>query len=127
MPLRAARRCGRCSDRPTTSRPLMTEPTLGTTIRIFLTDGAADGVWIVEKSNWTGKALMAPRTRYKDLRPRLDGPGVYVLSGPTDSGVPPERLYIGETDDLRGRLDSHNANKDFWNRAIVFTSKDDNL
>lgn len=99
---------------------------LGASIKIFLADGSADGVWIVEKTNWTGKALMAPRTRYKDLRERLDGPGVYVLIGPTDSGVPPHRAYVGETDDLRARLDSHNA-KDFWNRAIVFTSKDDNL
>lgn len=102
---------------------------LGTSIRIFLADGEADGVWVVEKSNWTGKALMAPRTRYRDLRsrPDLDGPGVYVLVGPTDSGYPAQRIYIGETDDLPGRLDSHNKNKDFWNRAVVFTSKDANL
>ncbi len=102
---------------------------LGTSIRIFLANGAADGVWVVEKSNWTGKALMAPRTRYKELRarPDLDGPGVYLLIGPTESGVPPQRAYIGETDDLPGRLDHHNKNKDFWNRVIVFTSKDANL
>ncbi len=102
---------------------------LGASIRIFLADGVADGVWVVEKSNWTGKALMAPRTRFKDLRARadLDGPGVYLLSGPTDSGVPAVRIYIGETDDLPGHLDGHNKNKDFWNRVIVFTSKDDNL
>jgi hypothetical protein len=100
---------------------------LGASIRIFLADGGADGVWVVEKSNWTGMALMAPRTRYKDLRPRLAGPGVYLLVGPTESGVPAQKVYIGETDDLPGRLDSHNAKKDFWNRAIVFTSKDDNL
>jgi len=102
---------------------------LGTSIRIFLANGEADGVWVVEKSNWTGKALMAPRTRYKELRsrPDLDGPGVYLLIGPTESGVPATRVYIGETDDLPGRLDSHNKNKDFWNRVIVFTSKDANL
>lgn len=102
---------------------------LGTSIRIFLASGGADGVWVVEKSNWTGKALMAPRTRFQDLRARadLDGPGVYLLVGPAESGVYPHRIYIGETDDLPGRLDSHNRSKDFWNRAIVFTSKDANL
>lgn len=90
---------------------------LGTSIRIFLANGGADGVWVVEK-NWTGKALMTPRTRYKELRarPDLEGPGVYVLIGPTESGVPTHRVYIGETDDLAGRLDHHNRNKDFWNR-----------
>lgn len=102
---------------------------IGSTIRIYLANGEADGVWVVEKSNWTGKALMAPRTRFAELRGRedLDGPGVYVLVGPTESGVPSQRVYIGETDDLPGRLDKHNKNKDFWNRAIVFTSKDANL
>ena len=102
---------------------------LGTSIRIFLADGGADGVWVVEKSNWTGKAPMAPRTRYRDLHARtdLDGPGVYLLVGPTESGLPSSRVYVGETDDLPGRLDSHNRNKDFWSRAIVFTSKDANL
>lgn len=102
---------------------------LGASIRIYLADGGADGVWVVEKSNWTGKALMAPRTRYKDLRsrPDLDGPGVYLLAGPTESGLTALRIYIGETDDLPRRLDGHNRNKDFWNRVVVFTSKDDNL
>ena len=36
---------------------------LGASIKIFLADGTADGVWEVEKTNWTGKALVAPRTR----------------------------------------------------------------
>ncbi len=54
---------------------------LGASIHIFLANGVADGVWVVEKSNWTGKALMAPRTRYKELRARadLDGPGGVLL------------------------------------------------
>lgn len=103
--------------------------TLGASIRIFLADGSADGVWVVEKSNWTGKALAAPRSRYAELKARADlaGPGVYVLIGPTESGVPATRVYIGETDDLAERLDSHQRRKTFWTRAVVFTSKDDNL
>ncbi len=109
----------------------MTNPPtpLGTSIRIFLVDGQADGVWVVEKSNWTGKALMAPRTRYGDLRsrPDLDRPGIYLLVGPAESGLLATRIYIGETENLPGRLDIHNKNKDFWSRAIVFTSKDSNL
>lgn len=102
---------------------------LGTSIRIFLASGEADGVWVVEKSNWTGKALMAPRTRFRDLRSRSDltGPGIYLLIGPSESELQAHRFYIGETDDLPRRLDDHNRKKDFWNRAIVFTSKDENL
>ncbi len=103
---------------------------LGTSIQIFLASGEADGVWVVEKSNWTGKALMAPRTRFRDLRSRSDltGPGIYLLIGPSELELQAYRIYIGETDDLPRRLDDHhNRNKDFWNRVIVFTSKDENL
>lgn len=102
---------------------------LGMSIRIFLASGEADGVWVVEKSNWTGKALVAPRSRFRDLRSRSDltGPGIYLLIGPSESELQAHRFYIGETDDLPRRLDDHNRNKDFWNRAIVFTSKDEEL
>ena len=102
---------------------------LGTTIHIYLANGDADGVWIVEKSNWTGKALMATRRRFRELRARsdLEGSGVYVLVGPSDSDVWTTRIYVGETENLPSRLDSHNRDEDFWNRVIVFTSKDDNL
>lgn len=101
-----------------------------TSIRIFLADGTADGVRVVEKSNWTGKALMAPRSRYSDLKARaedLEGVGVYVLIGPAESGSASERIYIGEADGLGRRLDSHQRDKDFRTRLIVFTSKDQNL
>lgn len=86
---------------------------LGTSIRIFLASGEADGVWVAEKSNWTGKALMAPRTRFRDLRSRSDltGPGIYLLIGPSESELQAHRFYIGETDDLPRRLDDHNRNK----------------
>jgi hypothetical protein len=96
---------------------------------LFLADGTPDGIWVVEKSNWTGVALMAPRTRYSALRSRdeLANPGVYVLTGPPEGGAKQARIYIGETDVLRDRLDSHQKNKDFWTKVIVFTAKDNNL
>ena len=32
------------------------------------------------------------------------------------------RIYVGEGEDPRARIDSHHASKDFWNRLVVFTS-----
>ena len=95
------------------------------TIRIVLLNGGSDSAWMIEKDGWNGMALMAPRTRYKELRarPELKESGVYFLvGGATESGVLTSRVYIGETDDLPGRLDNHLKNKEFWDRAIVFTS-----
>lgn len=101
----------------------------GTSIRIFLADGVAEGLWVVEKSNWTGVALMWPRSEHGQARhrPELDRPGVYTLVGPAEEALDRPRIYVGEADILRKRLDQHQAGKDFWTRAIVFASKDGSL
>lgn len=46
--------------------------------------------------------------------------------GPGESGQLP-RTYIGEGEVLSQRLDQHAKQKDFWTRAVAFTSKDRNL
>lgn len=99
------------------------------TIRIHLVDGSTEGLWYVEKGNWSGLGLVVPRAAYRRLRgrPELAGPGVYVLVGPAEDDLYQERVYIGEAEEVRRRLDAHNAAIDFWNRAVVFTSKDTNL
>ncbi len=101
----------------------------GVSIKLFLAEGRPDGLWMVEKSNWTGLGFVVPRTAYAEARQReeLTRPGVYVLVGPSDTVADRQRVYVGEADVLRKRLDQHQANKDFWSRAVVFTSKDQNL
>ncbi len=59
-----------------------------------LENSGVDGVWAVEKNNWTGKALMVPDSLRKDLRARggLDGPDMCpLLIGPTETGCPSHR------------------------------------
>ena len=48
---------------PAPSGPTISSVTvpLGTSVRLFLADGDPDGLWIVEKSNWTGVGLVIPR------------------------------------------------------------------
>lgn len=98
-----------------------------TSIRIFLADGSPDGIRVVEKSNWTGRAVVASRTQLPDAlaRDELTRPGVYVLAGTGDDGE--SRLYIGEADVLGDRLRSHASRKDFWTWFVAFTSADENL
>ena len=98
-----------------------------TSIRIFLVDGSPDGVRIVEKSNWTGRAVVASRTQLPDALQRDDlaRPGVYVLAGTGDDGE--SRLYVGEADVLCGRLEKQSKDKDFWTWFVAFTSADHNL
>lgn len=98
------------------------------TIKLFLLDGEPDGVILAEKSGWIGQALVCPRSEYLRVRSRQEfqRTGVYVLQGPSDAGDSPA-IYIGETDQLRPRLDQHFAEKDEWTSLILFTSKDENL
>jgi hypothetical protein len=97
------------------------------TIKLFLPRGEAKSLRIAQISNWTGKALAAPRTELDDLlqREELNKAGIYILSGSDpQSGLP--RAYIGEAEIIRVRLKDHKT-KEFWVSAIVFVSTDENL
>ena len=99
------------------------------TIKLFLPHGDAKRLRVGEVSNWTGKALEAPRTELDDLLPReeLESAGVYFLLGINpDTGNP--QAYIGEAEVIRDRLKQHKAKAlEFWNSIGVFVSKDENL
>ncbi len=97
------------------------------TIRLFLPRGDAKSLRTAEISNWTGKAIAAPRTELEDLlaREELSKAGVYVLVG-SDPQTNVPRAYIGEAEVIRERLKQHKS-KEFWVSAIVFVSKDENL
>ena len=97
------------------------------TIRLFLPLGDAKSLRTAEISNWTGKAVAAPRTELEELlaREELEKAGVYILTG-SDPATNTPRAYIGEAEVIRERLKQHKA-KEFWISAIVFVSKDENL
>ncbi|MBK5111513.1 MAG: GIY-YIG nuclease family protein [Thermoleophilia bacterium] len=58
-----------------------------------------------------------------DRHPRQTG--VYVLTGPDPEGPRSQRIYIGEADSLKSRLDSHQKEKDFWTQGFLLTTKVD--
>lgn len=101
----------------------------GVSVRLFLVDGTAEGFRLVEKSNWTGIAAMCSRAQYPEIRDREEfgRPGVYVLVGPSESGSGRQRIYIGQADAARERLDAQLRGKDFWTHLVLFASKDTNL
>lgn len=92
-------------------------------LRIFVADGDPDGLRLVERSNWVGKALVFPRSLLPKIKQRaeLSQTGVYLLLGPREDGEG-EMVYVGEGDPIRPRLECHFAQKDFWNRAVCFVA-----
>jgi hypothetical protein len=103
-------------------------PRRGFSLRIFLVDGTPDGLRIIEKSNWIGRAVICARSQFREAksRPEFNKTGIYVLRGPSEEGDLPT-VYIGEGDPALTRLERHFATKDFWTSLILFTSKDENL
>jgi hypothetical protein len=97
------------------------------TIKLFLPHGDGTRLRTAESSNWSGKALAAPRTDFDELlaREELEGSGVYILTG-TDPATSKPMAYIGEAEVLSDRLKTH-KNLEFWIAAVVFLSKDENL
>ncbi|MDB9999667.1 GIY-YIG nuclease family protein [Porticoccaceae bacterium] len=97
------------------------------TIKLFLAHGSPSGLRTAELSNWSGKAIAAPRTEISDLlkREELVSPGFYLLTG-VDPESGDRAIYIGEAENVATRLKGHAA-KDFWNSVTVFVSKDENL
>ncbi|QGH68619.1 GIY-YIG nuclease family protein [Pseudactinotalea sp. HY158] len=101
----------------------------GKSVRLFLADGTPGGLLTAEIMNWTGHVVAAPRSDFAALlnRQEVKRTGVYILIGDDPDSIGGVRAYIGEADEVRTRLYQHERNKDFWDRAIVLTSKDANL
>jgi hypothetical protein len=92
-------------------------------LKIFVATGDPDGLRIVERSNWIGKAIVFPRPLLPTIKQREEfaQTGVYLLLGPRPDGDG-EMIYIGEGDPVKPRLESHFSNKDFWTRAVFFVA-----
>ncbi|MGO2031958.1 GIY-YIG nuclease family protein [Glutamicibacter sp. BW77] len=107
---------------------------VGKSVRLFLADGTPGGLLTAEIMNWTGHVVAAPRSDLGALlkRPEANRTGIYILLGDDPDSMGGTIAYIGEGDDVSKRLYQHSRSeeqggKDFWDRAILLTSKDANL
>lgn len=100
----------------------------GKAISMFLLDGSADGRIACELFNWTGKAYKIPRHLLRSSSERKDlyRAGVYFLFGRDETTNEISIAYVGEAEEIYPRLQQH-QDKEFWNEALVFVSKDENL
>jgi hypothetical protein len=61
---------------------------------------------------------LLPKVKQRD---ELGQTRVVLRLGPREDGEG-EKLYIGESDPIRPRLESHYVQKDFWTRAVCFVA-----
>ncbi|KAK3596096.1 hypothetical protein CHS0354_027366 [Potamilus streckersoni] len=90
--------------------------------------GNPASVKIIENMNWTGRGLEISRSDWEvhKARKELDSPGVYILIGYEDDPDKP-KIYIGQGEEVRSRIDSHYINKSFWDKLIIFISVNNSL
>ncbi len=91
-------------------------------------NGNPNSIKIIEKMNWTGVGIEMSRDDWETHKSRkeFDQAGIYVLIGyDEDSDLP--KVYIGQGDGIRKRIDSHYKEKAFWEKLIIFVSSNNGL
>ena len=101
----------------------------GKHIEIFLVDGESGGITTANVSGWTGHILSGPRTALTRLLSREEAHrnGVYLLLGDDPDAIENVSCYIGRTEDFSARFRQHDRKKEWWNRAILVSSRDDSF
>lgn len=94
------------------------------TLQIFLPTGEPRGIRIAELTTRIVQAVLIPRSELATAksRPELDQPAVYFLFGDSEESAKPF-VYVGQTEDVRKRLDYHDDKKEFWQTAVLVISK----
>jgi len=98
------------------------------TIQIFLPSGDPRGLRVAEITTRIVQVIEIPRPRLDEFAamPESGQVGLYFLFGAADDGGE-QQVYVGQTGDLRARLASHHAKKEFWQRALVVVSRTNSL
>ena len=101
------------------------------TVKIYLVDGDPNGLRTLEQSNWTGKGIACSRIELAKLKKRSEvkRTGIYILWGDHPNYPSKKKVYIGMSDSILKRVETHNSDdsKDWWTHVISFASKDENL
>lgn len=96
-------------------------------ITACLVDNDPKGTLYAFINNTNCMMYVIPRSNLEYLKEQDDfqKPAFYILVGENEIEKP--SAYIGETENFKERVKSHDNKKQFWNKAYVFVSKDSEL
>ena len=97
---------------------------MGKTVTTYLIDGDPKGTQYAFIRNTTCQMFVVPRSNlsYLNTQEKLQKPAFYILLGEDEATKP--QAYIGETENFRERVKDHDSKKAFWQKALIFVSKD---
>ena len=99
------------------------------TVYTKLLDKTLEGARIIDMgSTKSCECFVLPRDKVAEVakrQPHLQQYGFYILLGRDKNYMP--MAYIGQTNDFTNRVNDHKQKKDFWDTALVFVSKSDEI
>lgn len=100
---------------------------MGKTVTTYLIDRDPKGTQYAFISNKICQMFVVPRSNlsYLNTQEKLQKPAFYILLGEDESTKP--QVYIGETENFKERVKDHDSKKAFWQKALIFVSKDDDM
>lgn len=104
---------------------------MGKVITTHLVNGDPRGIRNVFISNKICNMYVIPRQQMPDANAnediQLEQPAFYILIGGEDDFASLPQAYIGQTENFKERVKSHENKKEFWHTALVFIAKDNSL
>lgn len=99
---------------------------MGKTVTTYLIDSDPKGTQYAFISNKICQMFVIPRSNlaYLNEQEKLHKPAFYILG--EDEATKPQ-AYIGETENFKERVKDHDSKKAFWQKALVFVSKDEDM
>lgn len=90
-------------------------------LEIIFHNGRPDGIRSIRRHLSTITTYVIPRPLLTEARKisEINRPGIYYLINENDENKIAQ-IYVGQTRNGIARLDDHNRQKDFWNKAIMF-------
>ncbi len=94
------------------------------TVITNLIDGDPKGTQYAIIDDKLCQMFVIPRSNlsYLNKQEKLQKPAFYILIGEDELTKP--QAYIGETENFKERVKDHDNKKSFWQKALVFVSKD---
>ena len=98
------------------------------TIQIFLPGGDPSGIRVAEITTRIVQVIEVPRPLLQDFlrMPESNQVALYFLFGGAEGDLD-QKVYIGQTGDLRARIVKHHREKEFWEKALVLISRTNSL
>lgn len=91
-------------------------------IKLLLDDGTLKGIINMAEDEWIGDFYSAPRNNVKDiLKDEICSRwGIYLL-------LSNNCVYVGQSKNLKQRIEQHLLGKDWWENVVILTTKDDSF